>query len=153
MFVAEGNYNFGPSSIQPIDGLITFSESPLRQLYMPHYDALVLTLEVRKHQMKRILVDPGSVADLLYLLSLLYTSYKPNNLRNLERVLVNFNGLQTNSLGEIVLPILARLVTILISLMVVDEPSSFNAILGCTWIHAMKALPSSYHQMLSFLTS
>ena len=152
MFVAEGNYSFGPSSIQPIGGLITFSESPLRQLYMPHYDALVLTLEVGKHLMKRILVDPGSVASVLYLLALLYASYKPNNL-NLERVLVDFNGLQTNSLGKIVLPISARLVTILISLMVVDEPSSFNTILGCTWIHAMKALPSLYHKMLSFLTS
>ena len=31
-----------------------------------------------------------------------------------------------------------------------DKSSSFNAILGRTWIHAMKALPSSNHQMLSF---
>ena len=34
---------------------------------------------------------------------------------------------------------------------VTDEPSSFNAILRCTWIHAMKTLPSSYHQMLNTL--
>ena len=40
----------------------------------------------------------------------------------------------------------------LVLLTVIDEPSSFNAILGCTWIHTMKALSSSYHQMLSFLT-
>ena len=47
--------------------------------------------------MKRILVDLGSVVDLLYLLCL---GYKPDNLRNPGRVLVDFNGSQTNSLGE-----------------------------------------------------
>ena len=35
IFMAEVNYSFTPSSIQPIDGLITFSEYPLRQLSMP----------------------------------------------------------------------------------------------------------------------
>ena len=45
-----------------------------------------------------------------------------------------------------------KTVTALVPLTVIDKPSSFNAILGRTWIHAMKALPSSYHQMLSFWT-
>ena len=102
--------------------------------------------------MKFILVDPASAVDLLYLLALIWLGYKPNNLHNSGRVLVEFNSMQTHLLGEIVLLISAGPVTALVSLMVIDELSSFNAILGCTWIHAMKALPSSYHQRLSFLT-
>ena len=145
-FVAGVHYSFAPSSIQPIDGTITFSESPLRRLSTPHDAALILTLEVRCHLMRRILIDHGSAAN-LYLLALLRLGYKPDNLCNLGRVLVGFNGTQTTSLGEIVLPI-----AVLVLFIVIDEPSSFNAILGCTWIHAMKALPSSYHQILSFLT-
>ena len=82
--------------------------------------------------MKRILVDLGSATDLLFLLTLLRLGYKPDNLRNPRRVLVGFNGSQTNSLGEIVQPISVRPVIALVPLTVIDEPSSFNAILGRT---------------------
>ena len=102
--------------------------------------------------MKRILVNPNSVANLLYLPALLCLGSKPDNLRNLRRVLVGFNRSQTNSTGEIVLSVSVKPITALVSLTVIDELSSFNAILGCTWIHAMKALMSSYHKMLIFLT-
>ena len=44
-------------------------------------------------------------------------------------------------------------ITALVPLMMINEPSSFKAILGRTWIHTMKALSSSYHQMLSLKTS
>ena len=33
----------------------------------------------------------------------------------------------------------------------VQDLSPFNAILGCTWLHYMKVIPSTYHQMVSFL--
>ena len=50
------------------------------------------------------------------------------------------------------LPISTGSVTALVPLTEIDEPSNFIAILGCLWIHAMKALPSYYHQRLSFVT-
>ena len=59
---------------------------------MPHCDTLVLTLVVGKHMMKRILVDLNSAVDLLYLPALLRLGYKPDSLRNPERILVGFNG-------------------------------------------------------------
>ena len=59
---------------------------------MPHDDALVLTLEVRKQLMKRILVDPVSAVYLLYMLALLRLGYKLDNLRGPGRVLIGFNG-------------------------------------------------------------
>ena len=34
----------------------------------------------------------------------------------------------------------------------VEDFSPFNAILGRTWLHYMKVIPSMYHQMVSFLT-
>ncbi|RVW86820.1 hypothetical protein CK203_036065 [Vitis vinifera] len=33
------------------------------------------------------------------------------------------------------------------------KSSPFNVILGRTWLHYMKAIPSTYHQMVSFLTN
>ena len=99
---------------------------------MPHDDALILTLEVEKHLMKRILGDPSSATNLLYLPALLCLGYKPDNLRGPRRVLVGFNGSQTNSMGEIVLQVSVGPVTTIIRFSVIDKPSSFNAILGRT---------------------
>ena len=64
-------YSFAPRSAQPIDGFLTFSKSSLRELAQPHDDAIVLTLEVRWHLMKLIMVDLGSATDLLYLPALI----------------------------------------------------------------------------------
>ena len=50
------------------------------------------------------------------------------------------------------LPISEGPVTTLVPLTVIDEPLNFNALMGRTWIHAMKTLPLSYHKMLGFLT-
>ena len=147
--MAGVNYSFAPSSAQPIDWLLTFSKSSLAQ---PHDDALVLTLEVGRHLMERILVDLSNAMDLLCPLTLIRLGYKSDNLHNSGRVLVWFNGMQIHSLGEIMLPLSTGPITTLVPLMVIDESLSFNAILGLTWIHAMKALLSSYHQRLSFLT-
>ena len=102
--------------------------------------------------MKRILVDPGYAVDLLYLAALIRLGYKLDNLHNPRRVLVRFNVMLNHLLGEIMLPISAGSVTALVQLTVIEELSNFNARLGHTWIHAMKTFPSSYHQMLSFLT-
>ena len=94
---------------------------------MPHHDTMVLTLEIGRHLIKRILVDLGSAADLLYLLWLLHLGYKPDNLRNPG---IRFNGAQTHSLGEIVLPISTGPIIALVLLTTIDEPSSFTTILG-----------------------
>ena len=123
IFVTGVNYSFFPGSTRPINGLLTIFESSLRQLAHPYGNAHVLTLKVGRHLMKRILVDPGNATYLLHFPILIRLGYKPDNLHNLGRVQ-----------------------------MVINEPSNFNAILGHTWIHAMKALPSSYHRRLSFLT-
>ncbi|RVW96494.1 Transposon Ty3-I Gag-Pol polyprotein [Vitis vinifera] len=47
----------------------------------------------------------------------------------------------------------SRPVTLNVQFSVVQELSPFNVILGRTWLHYMKAIPSTYHQMVSFLTN
>ena len=80
--------------------------------------------------MKRMLVDPGSATDLLYLPAIIRLGYKPDSLRNSGRILVEFNETQTQSLREIVLPISIGPVTALVPLKVIEKPLNFNAILG-----------------------
>ena len=126
------SYSFASRSARLVDGLLTFSKSPFKQLVQPHNDALILTWEVEQHLMKRILVDSSTATDLLYLPSLIRLGYKPVNLRNSGRDLVGFNGTLTHSLREIVLPISVGPITALVQLTMIDKSAKFNAILGRT---------------------
>ena len=78
--------------------------------------------------------------------------FVPTNLENPGRILLGFNGASTTSLGDIVLPVQVCLVTLNVQFSVVKDLSPFNAILGCAWLHGMKVIPSTYHQMVSYLT-
>ncbi|RVW17408.1 hypothetical protein CK203_094157 [Vitis vinifera] len=73
-------------------------------------------------------------------------------LENPGRILSGFNGSSTTSLGDIILPVQLASHSQR-AILVVQELSPFNVILGRTWLHYMKAIPSTYHQMVSFLTN
>ena len=76
----------------------------------------------------------------------------PSSLENLRRILFGFNGSSTTSLGDVTLPVQAGPVVLNVLFSVVENLSPFNAILGRTWLHDMKVIPSTYHQMVSFIT-
>ena len=46
--------------------IIGFSEEDVRHLHHPHDDALVVSIRVEDYNMHRVLVDNGSLADILY---------------------------------------------------------------------------------------
>ncbi|RVW72958.1 Transposon Ty3-I Gag-Pol polyprotein [Vitis vinifera] len=95
-----------------------------------------------------ILVDPGSSADLLQASVISHMGRDLTGLENLGRILSGFNGAATTSLGDIVLPVQAGPVTLNVQFSVVQDLSPFNVILGRTWLHYMKVIPSTYHQMV-----
>ena len=101
---------------------------------------------------RRILVDPSSSADLVQASVISHMGRNLIGLENPGRILSGFNRTTTTSLGDIVLPVQVGPVTLNVQFSVVQDLSLFNVILGCTWLHYMKAIPSMYHQMVSFLT-
>ena len=76
----------------------------------------------------------------------------PSALENPGWILSRFNGAMTISLGDVVLPIQVGPITQNVQFSVVEELSPFKAIMGCAWLHSMKVIPSTYHQMVSYLT-
>ena len=77
--------------------------------------------------------------------------FPPSALENPEQILFGFNKASKNSLGNIVLPVQAGLVIQNVQFLVVEDLSPFNAIMERTWLHGMKVIPSTYHQMVSYL--
>ena len=57
----------GQGEAKLIDGPISFPQINSNRVIVPHYDALVLTLCINGFEVHRVLVDPGSVANLLQL--------------------------------------------------------------------------------------
>ncbi|RVX00668.1 hypothetical protein CK203_030340 [Vitis vinifera] len=138
---------------RPIDGTIIFPPVDPTRTLQPHRDALILSLEIGDFDVRRILVDPGSSADLVQASVIGHMGHSLAGLENPGRILSGFNGSSTTSLGDIILPVRAGPVTLNVQFSVVQELSPFNIILGRTWLHYMKAIPSTYHQMVSFLTN
>ncbi|WJZ96756.1 hypothetical protein VitviT2T_015409 [Vitis vinifera] len=138
---------------RPIDGTIIFPLVDPTRTLQPHRDALILSLEIGDFDVRRILVDPGSSADLVQASVVSHMGHSLTGLENPGRILSGFNRSSTTSLGDIVLPVQAGPVTLNVQFLVVQELPPFNIILGRTWLHYMKAIPSTYHQMVSFLTN
>lgn len=99
-------------SAYPIDGAIVFSPIDPAQVLQPHHDALILTLGIGDFDVRRILVDPGSSADLLQVSVVKEMGFIPSSLENPGRILFRFNGASTTSLRDIILPIQAGPITL-----------------------------------------
>ena len=99
------------------------------------------------------LVNPGNATDLLYLLSFKQMRVPLDHLSSAGRILFGFNGATTLTVGDIAFPIRAGPVTRQVLFSVVEDLGPYNAILGRAWLQAMKAVPSTYHQTISYLTA
>ena len=78
---------------------------------MPHYDALVLTLCIHGFYVHRLLVDPGSAADLLQLPAFNQMKLSLGVVNLARRIFSGFNGATTLTLGDAVLSVKAELMT------------------------------------------
>ena len=139
--------------VQPINGLIFFPHVNPSRVITPHNDALVLTLCINDFDVHRVLVDPGNAADLLQLPTFRQMNISLNRLSSASRILSDYNVATTVTMSDIALPVKARPVVKQVLFSVVEDFGRYNAIFGRAWLHALKVVPSTYHQMISYLTS
>ena len=130
------------SAVQLVDGPISFPPVNPTWVITPHYDVLVLVVCINGFDVHMVLIDPGSAADLLHLHAFKQMKVSSDHLHSPGRVLSGFNGATTLSIGDITFSVKEGHVTQRILFLVVED-------LGRTWLHAMKAVPSTYHQTIS----
>ena len=140
-------------AIKLIDNPISFPPINPSRVVTPHHDALVLTLCINNFDVHRVLVNPGRAADLLQLTAIRQMKVPLDKLNSTSRILSRFNGATTLTMGDIALPVKAEQVTQQVLFSIVEDFGPYNAIVGRAWLHAMKAIPSTYHQTISNLTS
>ena len=104
---------------------------------------------INSFDVHRVLVDPGNATDLLHLPAFKQVRVPLDHLSSAGRVLSGFNGATTLTVGDIAFPIRAGTITQQVLFSVVEDLGPYNAILGRAWLHAMKAVPSTYHKQSS----
>ena len=97
---------------------------------MPHYDALVLTLCISGFDVHRVLVDPSRATYFLQLPAFNKMRHFLEVLNSTSRILLGFNGTTTVTLGDVMLPIRAGLVTQQVLFSVIGDLGPYNAIMG-----------------------
>jgi hypothetical protein len=133
---------------------ITFSDDDIARITMPHDDALVITAEINGCKVKRVLVDGGSSADILFLQCFKELGGDVKKLAPVSTPLVGFAGRGTYAEGAIRLPMTlgqpGRTITLNTNFLVVDAPATYNAIIGTSTINPHKMIPSTAHQVMRF---
>ena len=120
-------------SAQPIDGTIVFPPVDPTRILQPHRDALILSLVMGDFDVRWILIDLGSSANLLQASVVNQMGLELSGLENPGRILSGFNDAATTSLGDIVLPVQVGPVTLNVQFSVVEDLFPFNVILGRTF--------------------
>ncbi|XP_064957830.1 uncharacterized protein LOC135608723 [Musa acuminata AAA Group] len=134
---------------------ITFGAGEVERSH--HDDVLVISIQIANAWVKRVMVDTGSSADVLYLDAFKKLSLTKEDLTPMASMLIGFTGDSISLLGTIILPVTIgeepRAKTIMTTFMVVDLPSAYNVIFGRQTLNKLKAVVSTYHRAIRFLTS
>ena len=118
----------------------------------PHDDALVVTARIGGFLVKRVMIDQGSGADVIYPDLFKGLGLKTQDLAKYDTPLVSFNGRVVAPEGQISLPVDMEGKGVIVTFIVIRSFSPYTAILGRPWIHAMEAVSSTLHVKVKFPT-
>ena len=134
---------------------ITFRESDAHLIHHPYCDALVIIVMMANNNVHRILVDNGSSIDILYY-QVQKIGLKACDLKPSPNLVYDFTGDSVIPMGIISLPMIMgeypRQSYVMSDFLVIDQPSTFNAVLGRPSLRALKAITSIYHLLMKFPT-
>ena len=123
-------------------------------MHHPHDDAIVITLTVANYTTRRVLIDNGSLADIIYYPAFQQMRINEELLRPVNVSLIRFGGIKILSVGTISLPIVVgsypRQINKEVNFLVVDYSSSYNAIIGRLTLNSWRAATSTYHLSVKF---
>ncbi|XP_070035342.1 uncharacterized protein LOC107809239 [Nicotiana tabacum] len=106
-----------------------FDESDANNLTFPHNDALVITVRILDNDVKRIMVDDGSGACIIHPRVLAQMRLEDKIVPRCI-TLTSFNNAVEQTLGRIALPFLAGGITLEITFHIIDQATTYNAIVG-----------------------
>ncbi|KAL5577214.1 hypothetical protein UlMin_018913 [Ulmus minor] len=135
---------------------IIFTKEEASGLWYPHKDVIVVALKIASQKVYKILIDNGSSADILFRSTLNRMNLVGAKFEPVKSALYGFTGDSIHSEGVLSLPV--ELGTHpcqhiqSMEFVLVDCPSSYNAIIGRPTLNAIRAVTSTYHLLVKFPT-
>ena len=129
---------------------LSFSEEDKIGTTQPHDDALLITLKIGDYDVKRVMVDGGSAAKVMYPDLYKGLNLKLEDLMPYSSPLMSFDRKLVIPKGMIRLPIQTGREIMEVNFIVVDTYSPNTAIVGRPWLHTLGAVTSYLHQKVKF---
>ncbi|KAL0325114.1 UNVERIFIED_CONTAM: hypothetical protein Sradi_5080700 [Sesamum radiatum] len=120
-------------------------------------DALVILATLFNFLVKKVLVDSGSSADIIFYDANIRLGIDNAQLLKVNTPLTSFSGEMIEPLGEVMLELslgsFRKRSTKMVKFLVVKAPSTYNIILGRSSFNLFRAIASTLHMKLKFSTS
>ncbi|KAK3039686.1 hypothetical protein RJ639_027027 [Escallonia herrerae] len=155
-YTRQVNLTQGPAKCPKAPATISFDDTDLEEVLTPHDDALVISLQIDAYVIKRILVDTGSSADILFEEAFSQMKISRERIRPVSSPLYGFTGASVPVEGVIPLTVVAGSyplqATQSIDFLVVKIKSAYNGILGRAGLNKLQAIASTFHLCIKFPT-
>ena len=130
--------------------VVGFSDEDKIGTIQPHDDALVITLRIGGYDVKRVMVDQGSAAEIMYLDLYKGLNLSAKDLTPYSSPLVSFEGKIIIPKGQIRLPVQTGSEVVEVDFIVVDAYSPYTAIVARLWLHTLGAVSSTLHKKVKY---
>ena len=154
MYVARlssGDTNKDPKRARvELSLVIGFSDEDKIGTIQPHDDALVITFWIGGYDVKRVMVDQGSTAEIMYPDLYKGLNLKAEDLMPYSSPLVSFEGKIIIPKGQVKLPVQTGSEVVEVDFIVVDAYSPYTAIVAKPWLHTLGAVSSTLHQKVKY---
>ena len=132
--------------------VLSFFEEDKIGTIQPHDDALVITLWIGGYDVKRIMVDEGNGAEIMYPDLYKWLKLRLENLMPYNSPLMSFDEKIVMPKGQIRLPMQIGPKIIEVDFIVVDTYSPYTVIVVRPWLHTLGFVASTLHQKVKFLS-
>ena len=129
---------------------LSFSEEDKIRTTQPNDDALLITLRIGDYDVKRVMVDGGSAAEIMYPDLYKGLNLKLEDLMPYSSPLMSFDEKLVIPKGMIRLPIQINPEIVELNFILMDIYFPYTAIVGRSWLHTLGAIVSSLHQKVKF---
>ncbi|XP_059629895.1 uncharacterized protein LOC132272833 [Cornus florida] len=131
---------------------IWFGNGDLSRVQLPYEDPFVIGLLVANCMIKRVLIDPGSRANIITKAVFEQLEIPSSLIRPTSSPLMGFDSIKVDPLGLIDLFVTAVKRTLKENFVLTEIYPSYNLIMGRGWIHRMNGVPSTFHQVMQCLS-
>ncbi|KAK2996438.1 hypothetical protein RJ639_025575 [Escallonia herrerae] len=147
---------YGPAKRTKASISLEFNDADLDGVSLSHDDALVITLRIDAFQVKRILVDTRSSADIIFEDEFNQMGISDDRVKPISSPLYGFTGASAPVEGIASLTVIAgegpRQAVHTLDFLIVKVRSSSNGILGRTGLNKLQAVTSTYYLIMKFPT-